>query len=251
MVRRKVSHPQARCAGQCLHNRRGCRSDRRCSKGSQCRRGRICRRSQCPSRDHRNSASTRKVSRDPWRNLLLECRLGNKLMSQRRRKPEPRISGLPEAIRLLKMAAKKSPRRLGRILSREDASGHTLLCRLFSEISSYGPRGTFASVDKHKLESGGNLCTFGVWCGSPTESYTRQMFERLEHLHRTTQILVKMGALQSHVWENPNFSASSLCRCGKSDDSKFSSHDPLCPYRVKHHMKVTIDEYKAALGRVQ
>lgn len=155
------------------------------------------------------------------------------------------------AVRTLMTIAKAKPKTLGRILYRTDKTGHSLLCRLLNAVAHHGPHGSFVLLDTVKLEAGGSLCSFGVQCGEPSESHMRQLQEMLEEFQRTERILKATGALISFVWENPRFSAESLCRCGRNDERKLPLHDPLCPYRIEHHCPVTIAEYRAALGRIQ
>ncbi len=139
---------------------------------------------------------------------------------------------------------------IGRFLYRQDKTGHSLLCRVLHGIANCGPHATFVCVDTIKLEYGGHLCSFGVRCGAATEDYVRQRNETMEEFRRITEMLLKSGELQAHVWENPRFSAASLCECGRKDDRMLPNHDPLCPYRIEHHQPITVDEYKSAIGRM-
>lgn len=152
--------------------------------------------------------------------------------------------------RLLDLAELK-PKVLGRVLYEMDESGHTFLCRLLNKIRHYGPKGTFVLLESTQLENGGHLCAFGVQCGRPTESYMLHMQECSERMNRMMRILQASGALVSCVWENPRFSSAGLCKCGKPDEKRLPLHDPLCPYRVEHSFPVSIEEYRAALGRPQ
>ena len=142
----------------------------------------------------------------------------------------------------------KLVRIVGRWFSRQDESGHTRICRFISWVCHFGQNGTFVIVDRHKLDAGGHICTFGAECGKPTGSYTRQMNERLEWFRRTSALLQESGAIQSFVWSNPKFSVDSLCTCGNSDNQRFSDHHPLCRYRTEHHRDVTLEEYRDAIN---
>ncbi len=134
---------------------------------------------------------------------------------------------------------------LGRRLFATDRTGHSLLCRILSswQVAHNGPHGTFVYVDRVHLREGGTLCTFGVQCGEPKPDYHAHMIEMLENVRQTTKLLEKSGALQSGVWENPRFSVESLCNCGSDYTRTFSSHDPLCPFRIQNEVPITVDEY--------
>ena len=136
---------------------------------------------------------------------------------------------------------------LGRILARENSSGHTMLCRIIEALAHYGPHGTFVLLDSRPLKAGGYLCSFGVQCGKPTDSYMRQHFERVAEFERIGNMLKAAGALHTMIWQHPRFSAQGLCQCGRSEDPEFAGHDPLCPYRLEHQYPVSVDEYRAAI----
>ncbi len=156
-----------------------------------------------------------------------------------------------EALKVLMVASMENPREVGTILYETDESGHTLLCRLLTNVAHFGPSGTFVLLAKVKLDAGGSLCAFGVECGEPTKSYMQQQNERWEEFERIQKILTVSGALQVNVWKNPRFSAEGLCKCGKPEEPKLPMHDPLCPYRIRHDFQPTIEEYRKALGQIQ
>lgn len=146
-------------------------------------------------------------------------------------------------------SARVHPRNLGKIMSEEDDSGHTLMCRLIKLICHYSPGGTFVKCGCHDLESGGSLCIFGVECGKPTASYIRQMHERSEQFQHMMRMVEALGIIHTDVWDNPRFSVANNCTCGKSDNRRLPDHDPICGYRISHHFPVTIEEYKALMGQ--
>lgn len=158
---------------------------------------------------------------------------------------------LSVALRVVMRAIKKEPGKLGELLYKADKTGHCRLCRLLGAVRHHGPHGTFVQADHQRLEAGGALCIYGVQCGDPTSKYMDHMNELHEHFRRTARILKASGALITMAWGNSKFSAEGLCKCGKSEEHKLPLHDPLCPYRVEHGIEVTIEEYKAALGRLQ
>lgn len=141
-------------------------------------------------------------------------------------------------------------RMLGAFFSHEGEDGHNRLCRFIGFICHYGPSGTFCYADRHKLDTGGSICTFGSQCGKPTDSYMQQMNEQLEQFHRISRALEKSGGMMSFVMENPRFSATNLCNCGKASTRSLPEHDPLCPYRTEHDFPVSVDEYRDAIGPV-
>jgi hypothetical protein len=134
---------------------------------------------------------------------------------------------------------------LGWLLTREDESGHTLLCRLISWIANWGPHGTFVLLDRRDCDAGGHLCGFGVECGKPSENYMALMAERSLHFRRTMKLVEELGIVQTHIWKNPRFSAASLCSCGHPDVQGFPYHHPLCRYRVEHNIEISVEEYRA------
>lgn len=153
---------------------------------------------------------------------------------------------LLQALHILDRAAKsrKGRKAVAALLYRTDRTGHSRLCRILNTFAHCGPHGTFVKTATLKLDTGGHLCSFGIDCGEPTDSYMQQMRERMEEFQRIQQILEKSGALVSMVWKNPRFSAAGLCKCGHADDPAFPHHDPLCPYRTEHDIKVTVEEYR-------
>lgn len=142
----------------------------------------------------------------------------------------------------------KARRIVARILTKENEAGHNRLCRFVSWVCHWGPHGTFVLVHTEHLKTGGMFCIYGSECGKPTESYMRQMHERMEAFHHVERMLRENGGLVSMVWENVNFSSSALCSCGNATERAFPSHAPLCEYRVKHDFPISVDEYKEAVS---
>jgi hypothetical protein len=151
---------------------------------------------------------------------------------------------------LKEWAERKLRKLIGRVLAVEGEDGHNRLCRFNTWVCHYGPHGTFEYVSHINLKAGGHLCLIGTCCGEPTESHMRQMDEQLMWFHATEKVLRESGALQTFVWENSRFSASTLCNCGQPDNPRLPEHQPLCPYRVEHDFQPSIEEYREALASV-
>ena len=137
---------------------------------------------------------------------------------------------------------------IGSFLFHYGNDGHSRLCRVLSYIAHYGPHGTFVCLDRVGLESGGNLCSFGVQCGEPTKSYMLHMNEAQERFRLITKALKESGGLVCSIIENPNTSSSILCQCGNQEEKRFDKHSPLCPYREKWGCQPTFNEYREAVN---
>lgn len=144
----------------------------------------------------------------------------------------------------------KARKLVGRFLAAQGKDGHNRLCRFNSWVCHWGPSGTFEYIGHIEIAAGGYLCIAGTKCGDPTEDYLEQMNEQLEWFHRTERALRKSGVLTGMVWENPRFSASTLCNCGQPQNPRLPEHEPLCPYRIEHDFQPSIEEYRQAIASV-
>lgn len=142
----------------------------------------------------------------------------------------------------------KLRRVVGRLFARQGEDGHNRLCRFNSWVCHWGPHGTFEYMGHVKLEAGGHLCLAATCCGEPSESHMEKMNEELEWFHRTEEVLRKAGAITTMVWKNSRFSASTLCGCGQPDNPRLPEHAPLCPYRIEHDFRPSIEEYREAVA---